>query len=395
MLTAGIICEYNPFHNGHAYLIQRIKEMGATHIIAVMSGNFVQRGDAAILSKWARTRQALLCGADLVVELPLPWAVAGAERFALGGVSILDTMGADCIGFGSECGSIEALSRASEALFSPSLREALQKELKNGTTFAVARQAAVATLFGAETAKLLTDPNNILGIEYMKAIKRLDSKITPLTIRRLGSAHDSDSLAGEFASSSRIRKLLNAEDVSALMPQAASKVLQEELAAGRAPAGLFNMERGVLAQLRGMTKDDFASLPDISEGLEGRIYRAVRQAKSLQELYFLAKTKRYPLARIRRIILSAFLGLKAEHTVGTPPYLRILGIGKQGPELLKQAASNRNCPILSRPSDLASLSRHAQRIAALEGKATDLYALCLPETAPCGLDWTQKMITFY
>lgn len=394
MLTAGIICEYNPFHFGHGYLIRQLREHGATHIVAVMSGNFVQRGEAAILSKHARTLQALLCGADLVVELPLPWAVSGAERFALGGVSLLDAIGADFIGFGSECGNVERLKEASLALSSPLLRESMRGMLEKGSTFAAARQSAVGQLYGKETAELLRDPNNILGIEYLKAIDRIGSGITPLTVRRHGSAHDAKSCCGPYASSGQIRELLQKGlDVSALMPPAAFSVLQEEMRAGKAPASLFRAERAVLAQLRRMTRSDFAALPDLSEGLENRIFSAARQATGLEELYSLAKTKRYPLARIRRTVLSAFLGLQAGHCHGFPPYIRVLGIGERGPEILQRAKAAAKLPIVSRPAGLSALGDSARALADLESRAADLYALCLPKTAPCGLDRTEKIIT--
>ncbi|QAT49799.1 HIGH nucleotidyl transferase [Caproiciproducens sp. NJN-50] len=394
MLSAGIICEYNPFHLGHSYLIRRLREYGATHIVAVMSGNFVQRGDAAILSKPARALQALLCGADLVVELPLPWAVSGAERFALGGVSLLDAIGVDLIGFGSECGSVERLKEASLALSSPSLREAMRQSLAKGSTFAAARQRAVEQLYGMKTAELLRDPNNILGIEYLKAVGRIGSGIAPVTVQRYGSAHGGESGSGPYASSGQIRNMLqNGRDCSALMPPAAFSVLQEEIRLERAPASLFRAERAILAQLRRMTRHDFALLPDISEGLENRILNAVRQAAGLEDLYFLAKTKRYPLARIRRIVLSAFLGLKAGSASGFPPYIRVLGIGERGPEILQKAKAAAKLPIVSRPADLNALGDRAREIADLENRAADLYALCLPKVAPCGLDRTEKIIT--
>ena len=190
MFLAGIISEYNPFHYGHAALIKKTRQNGATHIVAVMSGNFVQRGEPAVLSKWARTRQALENGVDLVVELPLPWALSGAEKFALGGVSLLDAMGTDIISFGSETGDIKSLKKAADILQSRSFSEAIKKELKNGNTFAKARQNAVLSLFDSKTAELLSSPNNILGIEYIKSIDKLKSKIEPFTTKRVGAAHD-------------------------------------------------------------------------------------------------------------------------------------------------------------------------------------------------------------
>ena len=393
MLTVGIISEYNPFHRGHAYLIDRLRAEGATHVAVVMSGNFVQRGEAAALRKRARAKQALLCGADLVAELPLPWSVAGAERFALGGIALLDALGADAVGFGSECGSIDRLKCASAALSSPLLREAMRAELQRGATFAAARQSAVERLFGAETAGLLRDPNNILGIEYLRAIERLGSHLAPVTVRRIGSAHDAAG-DGVFCSAKQLRSLLKSGgDCSGLLNDTAYDVLPEDLAAGSATAELLLAERAVLAKLRCMAEAEFAALPDLSEGLENRVLGAVRRATGLDELYALIKTKRYPLARIRRIVLSAFLGLKASDASGTPPYLRILGLGERGPEILRNAQKAGKLPVVSRASELSVLNGRAGEIAALESRAADLYALCLPNPAPCGLDQTEKLIT--
>lgn len=393
MPTAGIIAEYNPFHLGHAALIDRLKQNGATHIVVVMSGNFVQRGDAAVISKWARTKQALLCGADLVVELPLPWSVAGAEKFALGGVFILNALKADIIGFGSECGNIEQLKGASNALLSPLLHDKILTLLSGGATFAAARQSAVKELFGESTADLLREPNNILGIEYLKAITRLNSPMEPFTVKRLGTAHNSSNGRCAFPSSAQIRSMLkNNKDCSIFMPGPAWAVLKAEIEAGRAPASLSYIERGILAKLRIMDKHEFKVLPDISEGLENRVYSAVRKAKTLDELYALIKTKRYPHARIRRIVLSAFLGLNSSLTSKTPPYIRVLGMNDGGKEILRNAKSGLNLPVITRSSDIKLLDSRAKNIMGIEDKAADLFALCLPKAGPCGLDKTTGLI---
>ncbi len=394
MLTAGIIAEYNPFHFGHALLIRRLRQLGATHIAVVMSGNFVQRGDAAILSKWARAKQAMLFGADLVIELPLPWAVAGAEKFATGGVSLLNELGADVIGFGSESGNIDQLRSAAEALSSPLLGEAIRKELASGKTFASARQAAVEFLFGAETAEILREPNNILGIEYLKSSEKLHTELVPWTIRREGAAHDSECPESNTASARQIRSLLmEGRDCSGLIPKSAWEILSHEAAEGRAPADLRYEERAVLAKLRCLTRAEYSELPDLSEGLENRIFSALQKATTLSELYILAKTKRYPLARIRRIVLAAFLGLKACHGAGLPPYLRVLGInGENGAQLLKQAAGKTDLPILTRSADFSVLKGTAKTIGDLENQSSDLYALCMPKALPCGSDRTSGVV---
>lgn len=395
MLTAGIIAEYNPFHSGHAFLSNQLRSMGATHIVSVISGNYVQRGNAAVLSKWARTEQALSCGSDLVVELPLPWALAGAERFAIGGIFILNELGADTVGFGSECGSIEKLKQASAAITSPLLREAMTKELSRGMTFASARQKAVESLFGAKTALLLKSPNNILGIEYLKALNLLHSPITPRTFQRIGTSHDAPQVKNGYASSSRIRSLLyDGEDCSGLMPDSAWKVLAREIKLGRAPAGLFFMERAILAKLRSMSRSDLSALPDISEGLENRIFNAVQKAVSMEELYALIKTKRYTLARIRRIILSAFLGLKATDCSGFPLYIRVLGMRPNGAQILRAAKAKSKLPLITRASDMSCMDAKGKKLYQLETTADDLYALCQPKASPCGKNQSTGIFIF-
>ena len=393
MTVAGIIAEYNPLHNGHAFLISEMRRMGADCIAVVMSGNFVQRGEPAILSKWSRTKAALLSGADLVVELPLPWAVSGAQHFALGGVSLLSALGADWIGFGSECGNLDRLEKARHALSSPLLHDQIKKSLQSGTTFASARQQAVNSLFGRDTAVLLREPNNVLGIEYLEAVERLNAEIKPYTLKRTPLLLSDEGVSSDAASSSAVRaKIDSGEPFSPYMPEEAYRIVKEEIASGRAPAHIAFAERAVLACLRRMPPEQFSRLPDISEGLENRIFTAVQKAGSVSELFESVKTKRYPMARIRRILLSAFLGIEASDSAGVPPYLRILGIGKNGEKILRRAKERNHVPLISRYADAAQLNPHARRILELESQASDLYALCMPQVSLCGLDRTQKLI---
>lgn len=393
MTVAGIIAEYNPLHNGHAFLIGELRRMGADCVAVVMSGNFVQRGEPSILSKWSRTRAALLSGADLVVELPLPWAVSGAQRFALGGVALLSALGADWIGFGSECGNLDQLEEARHALASPLLHDQIKKSLQSGATFASARQEAVNSLFGSDTAVLLREPNNVLGIEYLQAIEHLNTDIKPHTVQRTPLLLSGAGESSDAASSSAVRaKIFGGKPFSRYMPEEACRILKEEIASGRAPAHISFAERGVLACLRRMTPEQFSRLPDISEGLENRIFAAVQKAGSVKELLESVKTKRYPMARIRRILLSAFLGIEASDSAGVPPYLRILGIGENGEKVLRRAKEQNSIPFVSRYADAARLSPHARKIFELESQASDLYALCMPQVSSCGLDRTQKLI---
>ena len=388
MQIAGIICEYNPFHLGHLSLIAETRRQGATHIAAVMSGNFVQRGEPALLEKRARARQALLCGADLVIELPLPWAMAGAEAFARGGVFLLGCLGAQVISFGSECGDADALAALADCLLSPGLSPVLREELAAGCTFARARERAVERLAGAQAAALLQSPNNTLGVEYCKALRTLQAPMRVFTMRRVGAAHDSPDAGAGTASASLIRSLAAEGGYERFMPPPAAEILRAELEAGRAPASAVRMERAVLAKLRTMGPEAFAALPDVSEGLENRLSAAVRRASGLEELYAAVKTKRYTLARVRRLVFSAFLGLTAAHCAGLPPYVRILGINRRGEEILRVSKITTKRPIVANSSDILSLDKFARNVIELESKSTDLYSLFLPNPGPCGLEWT-------
>lgn len=394
MTIAGIIAEYNPFHNGHAYQIAGTRALGATHVAVCMSGSFTQRGECAVLAKHARVKAALLGGADLVVELPPPYAVSSAERFAFGGVSILNALGCiNMLSFGSEIGDIIALKRTAQALESPQFAPLLQVQLDKGLVFPKARQLALIQLLG-EDALVLSHPNNTLGVEYLKWLVRLNSRIQPVTIPRKGVSHESTHASGGYASASLIRQhmLLEQEDWRRFVPVSAEEIYSDEIQDGKAPCTLRRVERAVLARLRGMTSEAFIAFPDVTEGLEGRIYKAVRSAASLDELYALIKTKRYTLSRIRRMVLCAFLGLDASLQVQPPPYIRILGFNARGAEILAKAKQTCSLPVSTSLSDLAMVNEHCKSFAQAQAAAADIFALCSPRNLPCGLDFTLKPV---
>lgn len=392
--VAAIIAEYNPFHNGHAWHIARTRALtGAETVVVIMNGNFVQRGEPAICDKFSRTRMALAGGADLVLELPLPFACATAETFARGGVGVADALGCvDVLSFGTECGDLTRLSAAADAVDDEALRPSLESLLAQGKSFAAARTEAVRGLYGDDTAELLCLPNNTLAVEYLRALRRLDSSIRPIGIQREGVMHDSHATAGEFASATALRRMLregNVEETAIFMPPAAHSLLLSEAASGRTPAAFARCERAVLARLRSMSREQFAALPDISEGLENRLYEAVRTADSLEALYTAVKCKRYSHARVRRLVLSAFLGLRAAHA-SRLPYLRLLGMNARGRALL--SAAKPSLPLLSSFRQVQTLPPDAQNIYRLECHADDLWALMPPAVLPCGADMTTKLI---
>lgn len=399
MKVAGIVAEYNPFHNGHAYHIEQTRSetagCGATHVVAVMSGNFVQRGEPAVMPKSDRVRAAMCEGVDLVLESPLPWAMASAEAFAFGAVSILDSLGCvDCLSFGSEIGDSEPLQKAADALESDRFSGLLHRYLDMGISFPEARQRAVTEIAGIKTAALFESANNTLGIEYIKALRRLGSSIEPFTVRRFGAGHDEELPVGDIASASSIRRIIGAgrvENAAPYMPATTRNIIYRSMQEGHCPADIARIERAVLASLRRLSRDELAALPGISEGLENRLYEAIRQSGTIDELMSSVKTKRYPMARIRRLILAGFLGLNSGHEKQRPPYIRVLGTNQRGMEILKASKGSR-IPLVSRVNRFESLGQDAQRVFELECRAADLYALALPNPLPCGSEFTFKVV---
>ena len=397
MRIAGIIAEYDPFHKGHAAHIAATRAAdggSATHIVAVMSGSFTQRGEPAILSKFHRAEMALLGGADLVIELPLPWAMAPAENFASGGVALLNALGCvDLISFGSECGDVALLRRLADLSAHPDYQKELQHQLQSGIPYAAAGQAAATAVLGKAVALALTSPNNTLGIEYLRAIQRQGAQMDAYTLARQGAMHNEHTPADGITSASHIRRLLRAglaKEATAYMPDSAGNSLIKSIAAQRAPLDATKIEAIIPAVLRKMTEDDFAQLPWLSEGLENRLYKASRTAADYSELIEAVKTKRYPAARLRRIVWSAVLGITAKDVAGLPPYVRVLAMNDRGREILSVASST--LPLLTKSSQLKNLDARANRTFQLETVATDIHALGMPHPQICGADYSNKLI---
>ena len=387
MNAAGIIVEYNPLHMGHVHLLRETRRILGedTAILCCMSGDFVQRGDFALLRRQARAKAAVQSGADLVLELPLPWAVSSAEGFARGAVeTLLSTNVLTHLAFGSECGDGAALQRVAAALQSEEFPALLRQELKVGDSFAAARERSVGKRLSPEDAALLQSPNNILGIEYCKALLDCKSTVEPLTIRRVGAAHDAKEAQGTIASASAIRTLLKEgekERALSLMAPAMKEAYLEEKAAGRAPVLWQNSERAILARLRSMRREDFAALDQGKEGLYNRLYEASRTAAGVEELLAAAKTKRYAYARLRRMVLWAYLGLKPAEIPQHPVYLRPLAMNDRGRAVLAKMRKEAALPILTKPADVRRLGPEAQRLFAMEAAAADLYSLSYPDLA--------------
>ena len=397
MRIAGIIAEYDPFHKGHAAHIAATRaENGgnATHVVAVISGNFTQRGEPALLSKFHRAEMALAAGVDLVLELSLPWAMAPAETFARGGVAILDALGCvDFLSFGSECGDIAILKQLAAVSKHPEYQNALRHALANGIPYAAAGQAAAAALLGDDAAARLSTPNNTLGIEYIRAATDLNANFDFFTLQRQGALHHETAPNQGFAAASLLRKWIregHIEQAANYMPEHTAPILFDSHAQGKTATSTNMLESALLARLRTMTPLDFASLPWLSEGLENRLYRASRNATNYADLLTELKTRRYPMARLRRVLWAALLGLSAQDCEGIPPFIRVLGMNERGREILNVASPT--LPLLTRTSQLSALDDQCRHIFTLECTATDLHALCMPIPEPCGTDHTKKLI---
>lgn len=392
MRVVGIVTEFNPFHNGHALLLERAREaMGEdTAVVCCMSGDFVQRGEAAVWSKFARAEAAARCGADLVFELPLPWALSSAEGFARGGVGLLAALGVvDCLCFGSECGETEPLERAAEALLSPALAAELRRELESGIPFAAARQRALAAVTDEETARLVETPNNILAVEYIRAIYELGLDLGFMTVRREGAEHDGQG-EGSIRSASELRSRIAAgKSCSGFMPDAALAVFEREAERGRGPVLMETLEPMLLARLRMLPDEEFSRLPDASEGLGNRLRAAVRDEPTLDGVLAAAKSKRYALSRIRRMTMCACLGVREGMAEGVPPYARLLAASERGRELLRRAQDKSRIPIITKAAAARQLPRETLSVFELGSGARDLYVLGYRAAAERrgGTDW--------
>ena len=376
MIIVGIVAEYNPLHLGHKLHIEETRSLLGkdTAVVCVMSGNYTQRGDFAVFEKHARAKAALLCGADLVLELPTAWALSSAENFAFGAVSILNNMGnISHLSFGSEAGEIAPLSEVADMLLSDGIDEIIREELKAGVSYAAARNNAAEIKLGKK-AELLKSPNNILGVEYIKAIKRIGSEITPVTFRRIGAGHDSAEL-NETASASKVREMLeNGGDAWKYIPEEVMKVFTDEINLGRGPVFTVNSETAILSKLRQMRGEEFSLFDCGAEGLGERLCKNVKEA-TLSSVMEKTKTKRYALSRIRRLVLRIYLGLENDMPEN-PPYAKVLAIGERGREILKKAS--KDFPIIVKPAAGKRLESDAKRIFDLEATATDLYVLAYP-----------------
>lgn len=394
MKVFSVICEYNPFHNGHKYMIDKAKEKGASHIVAIMGGNFLQRGDVALINKYKRALCAIKNGVDLVVELPVIYATASAEKFAQGGISIANGLGCtDSLIFGSENGNIDELKKLAKLTLSDIFNSTVKEKLTLGISYPKALTECAKDLGYNKLTELLLYPNNTLGIEYIKALYSSNSSITPVTVERKGALHNSYEVEDNIASASNIReRILNNIGWESLVPKISYNIISEEINNGRY-ASLKNGERAFLYKLRTMSKDDLLNLPDVSEGLENRIYSIIQKGNNLTTITNSIKTKRYTLARIRRILIYALLGITKEMQSINDNYIRVLAFNDKGAEILKKAKKNAVLPIINKISDsFKDLNDNQRKMLELDILAGDIYPLFCDKVYDCKTDYTNKII---
>ena len=374
-MAVAVVSEFNPFHNGHKYLLETAKNKTDEGIIAVMSGSFTQRGEVALTDKFLRAKTALKNGADLVIELPTVYAVSNAQRFAKCGVEIAKAF--DCVNFlafGCENDDIDELVKASNALDNDEVKVKLNEEMKKGNYYPRAVELAVRSILGDKTADILTSPNNILAVEYLR---NLSDKVKPLPIMRKGAEHDSSITSENIASASQIRTLLrNQKPVNDYLPEIPEKITYTE-----------NLELITLYKLRSMTAEDFAKLPDVNEGLENRIFEAVNNYNSVKEIIEAVKTKRYTHARIRRIITCTLLEISEQLQNCDVKYARVLGFTSKGAEMLK------SCKIEVVTSVAKALkNENIREMLEKDIYATDISSLAYNEIRGKGLDFTTPIV---
>lgn len=402
----GIVSEYNPFHLGHLYHLEQSKEIvNPDYTVAIMSGNFVERGDTAIIDKWSRAEMALNNGIDLVIELPLVYSISSAENFAMGSVKILDSFNMDTtISFGSECGKISILNEIAKVLVQepPEYLSILNHELSLGVSFPKAREHAILMYLNdiRKYANILSESNNILGIEYLKGIKKQKAKVNAITIARKGSKYNSTSLEDTYPSATAIRQaIVTGENLEKCLPPTSYKILQDKISKNEFVPGIAIFEQAILYKLRTMSIQEIAELPDVSEGLENKIKKASDTCNNLADLTNMIKSKRYTMTRINRILLYVLLNITKkdiEDSYKVLPYIRVLGVNQKGKELLsKLSKANKKLNIITSPKKFLDTNRNKTLKNMLEKDmfASNIYTLGYKKNPKANLDLTNKLIT--
>lgn len=391
MKLAAIIAEYNPFHNGHKYQIDEARKLLGedTAIIAIMSGNYTQRGEIAIADKTARAKLAVLEGVNLVLELPFPFSSATAEIFAKSAVHIANSIGADYLIFGSECGQIETISKAAKIVTSDefsNLYESLKNDKYNKSqSHPQLIEKAYLTLGGDKLEFNISSPNNILALEYMKAIKELGSNITPITIKREGAGYSDNAIIENtgLQSATAIRELLRNKDVSAYeyMPKNAKSVFEEAMNNGLMPADVEKISPAIISSLR-LNTHGGVDIFDADSGLYNRLCTLSMKTNSILSLASSAETKTHTKARIKRAIFNSFFGVTSSIAKELPAYTQVLAFDEIGRTALKRIKKTTDFPCITKPADYDTFSDVVIRQKELSNKADSIYVLALPKDVP-------------
>ena len=410
--VVGIIAEYNPFHNGHSYHIQNTKaQTGADFVVAVMTGNFTQRGNTSVINKWEKTKMALNGDADLVIELPTIYSISSAENFASGAVKILNELGiVDTISFGMEANDVSTLNNIANVLVNepPEYKAILEHELGKGNSFPKARENALMMYLNdiKRYANVVKGSNNILAIEYLKALKKQKSSIVPFGVKREKVYYNSTKIIDEYASATGIRNLLlhnQLEEVRKVVPAKSYSILLNNLRQGTYVLDIIAYNDEIIYKLRSMTVKQIANLPDVSEGLEYLIKEVSNKTNNLIELINGIKSKRYTQTRIQRILLYALLGITKndmELSKKITPYIRVLGCSEKGKMLLSQINSKAKVITSLKKYEVSNKNKSfcigkqkaLNRMLEIDKLATDIYTLGYKKDSKAGLDYTKGLI---
>lgn len=406
MKILGIIAEYNPFHNGHYYQIQKAKQMtNADAVIIVMSGNFVQRGEPAMIDKWTRTHMALLCGADIIIELPVLYATASAEYFAHAAVKLLHDMAiVTDICFGSELGDIVPLKQIAELLLNEpeSFCKLLKQSLQQGLSFASARDFAISQLY-PNYQNILSQPNNILAVEYIKALLKLNSPMRPHTITRKGSNYNDKTISQTMASASALRNAIfnnRTEEIYKHIPPQCHDILRTSISQGKAPVFLKEFIPALHYCMRMQSPEQMKHIFEVTEGLENRIYKAFNTNYDIDDIISFIKTKRYTQTHIQRILLHILLQIQKKDMLyfnqnGYCPYIRVLGFRREKQNILSMLKKQSTLPLLTNLKQYQNiLDNKGQYLLSIETKSTDIYFMASPNKIYCHMnqDFTQPMV---
>ena len=404
----GIVCEYNPFHNGHLYHLEELKKItGSNYSIAIMSGNFTQRGSTAIIDKWSRAETALKAGIDLVIELPTLYAISSAENFADGAIHILDSLKiVDYVGFGAETSDIDVLDNIADVLYNEprAYKNLLSHELNKGISFPKARENALLIYLNniRKYVNVVSAPNNILGIEYIKALKKYKSVIKPVSIARFEAGHNDLSYHSNIASGTTIRNIIkngNFDILRRLVPESTYSILIDNIKQTHIVPDLSVFEKQIFYNLRKMSIDAIRELPDVTEGLEFSIKKAANSCNSIYEFLNIIKSKRYTSTRLQRILLYSLLGITKkdmELSKKVTPYIKVLGFNNKGKFMISEIAkANPKLEIITSVKRFLDSSNNKNLKLMLNKDifATDVYTLGFTYDSCSNLDFTKKLIT--